>query len=121
MKLQLSNQTHQKTFTAHGAGYVTVNGQKHQHPIIVTEDQVRGWSARDFVSLDENHFIELLALQPEVVIFGTGQTLQFPHPRLYRSLLDARIGIECMDTPAACRTYNILMAEGRKVAAAILP
>lgn len=120
MKLQPSNNSFQKTFTAHGPGYVAVNGQRYDHPIIVTEDQVREWSATDFASLTEAHFAELLALQPEIVILGTGKTLQFPHPQLYRQLIEARIGVECMDTPAACRTYNILMAEGRKVAAAIL-
>ena len=60
------------------------------------------------------------ALQPEVALLGTGATIRFPHPRLTRALTDARIGLEVMDTPAACRTFNILAAEGRKVAVAIL-
>ena len=59
-------------------------------------------------------------MQPEVVLLGTGAKLRFPHPRLTRLLSDARIGIEVMDLQAACRTYNILMAEERKVAAALL-
>ena len=60
------------------------------------------------------------ALRPEVALLGTGATIRFPHPRLTRALTDARIGLEVMDTPAACRTFNILAAEGRKVAVAIL-
>ena len=60
------------------------------------------------------------ALDPEVVLLGTGSRQRFPHPRLSRPLADARIGLEVMSTAAACRTYNILMAEGRKVAAALL-
>lgn len=120
LKLQPSNNSYQKTFTAHGEGYVSVNGQRYERPIIVTEDQVREWGATDFTALSEDHFAELLALQPEIVLIGSGRTLRFPHPSLYRQLIAARIGVECMDTPAACRTYNILMAEGRKVAAAVL-
>ncbi len=120
MKLQLHT-TRQNTFTAHGAGYVMVNGERFEEPIVVTPEQVlTDWGARDFTSLDESHFAFLLALKPEVVVLGTGSTLRFPHPGLYRALTVARIGVECMDTAAACRTYNILMAEGRRVAAAIL-
>lgn len=121
MKLQLHTPTAHKTFTSHGDGYVMVNGERFQHPIVVTPDQVlTDWGATDFAGLTESHFAYLLALRPEVLILGTGSQLRFPHPRLYRQLTDAHIGVECMDTPAACRTYNILMAEGRKVAAAIL-
>ncbi len=98
-----------------------VNGERFERPIIVTPERVlTDWAARDFASLDESHFNRLLELKPEVLLLGTGSQLRFPNPRLYRSLIEARIGVECMDTSAACRTYNILMAEGRKVAAAIL-
>jgi uncharacterized protein len=120
LKLQLSNTPHQKVFTAYGAGYVMVNGERHEKSVIVTPEQVTGWAAPDFAALDESHFAPLLALQPEVLLLGTGDQLRFPHPHLYRSLIEARIGVECMDTAAACRTYNILAAEGRRVAAAIL-
>ena len=71
-------------------------------------------------SLSESDFAALAALTPEVALFGSGATMRFPHPRLTRALTEARIGLEVMDTPAACRTYNILAAEGRRVAAAIL-
>jgi uncharacterized protein len=73
-----------------------------------------------FDALQAAHFDALLELQPEVVLFGSGSQLRFPHPRLYQALSKARIGVECMDTPAACRTYNILMSEDRKVVAMIL-
>ncbi len=62
----------------------------------------------------------LAELKPEVVLLGTGTRLRFPHPRLTRALTDAGIGVEVMDTPAACRTFNILAAEGRKVLAAVI-
>ena len=70
--------------------------------------------------LQEAHFADIVAAAPEVVIFGSGPRLRFPHPALLRSLMAARIGVETMDTAAACRTYNVLAAEGRRVMAALL-
>ena len=121
MKLHLDTPSNRKIFTAHGAGYVMVSGVRFERPIVVTTEQVlTDWPARDFATLDESHFAYFLSLKPEVLLLGTGSQLRFPHPGLYRQLTDARISIEFMDTPAACRTYNILMAEDRKVIAAIL-
>jgi len=121
VKLQLATPGNHKIFTAHGAGYVMVSGERFERPIVVTPEQVHtDWAAQDFAALNESHFAYFLALQPEVVLLGTGAQQRFPHPRLYRQLTEARIAVECMDTPAACRTYNILMAEDRKVVAAIL-
>lgn len=121
MKLQPAQLPGQKMFTAHGEGYVMVSGEKFEQPVVVTPENVAtDWPARDFDSLDESHFTYFLALEPEVLLLGTGPRLQFPHPRLYRMLIEARIGVEFMDTAAACRTYNILAAEDRKVVAAIL-
>ncbi len=121
MALHLSTGTPHNHFTAHGAGYVSVNGARYEQPLVVTADAIRtDWSARDFGTLDAAHFEYFIALQPEVVLFGTGVQQQFAHPDLYRALIRARIAVEFMDTPAACRTYNILAAEDRKVAAAIL-
>jgi uncharacterized protein len=70
--------------------------------------------------LEAAHFEAILEFMPEIVLLGTGGTLRFPHPRLTEALIRAQIGVEVMDTPAACRTYNILASEGRKVAAALL-
>ena len=120
MKLHLTTSATQKMFTASGAGYVSVNSQRYTHPVVVMPDQVLTDWQPAFETLNESHFDALLALQPEVLLLGTGDTLRFPAPALYRKLIAARIGVECMDTPAACRTYNILMAEGRKVVAAVL-
>ena len=78
------------------------------------------WTATDFVNLTTAHFDYFLELKPEVLLFGTGAKQQFARPELYRELIKARIGIEFMDTSAACRTYNILVAENRKVVAAVL-
>jgi uncharacterized protein len=83
--------------------------------------QVRtDWPAIDFASLEAKHFDYFLELKPEILLFGTGAKQQFARPELYRELVKARIGIEFMNTPAACRTYNILVAEDRHVIAAVL-
>lgn len=121
MKLQLSNTSGQKIFTEHGPGYVTVSGERFERPVVVTPQQVlTDWAPQNFAALEESHFEYFLAFQPEVVLIGTGTQLQFPHPRLYRQLVEARIGVEFMDTAAACRTFDILVSEDRKVVAAIL-
>jgi uncharacterized protein len=121
LKLHLSNPGDTKLFTAHGTDHVMVNGERFDHSIVVLAEEVRNdWVVAGFEGLDETHFAYFVALKPDVLLFGTGQSQRFPHPRLYRALTDAGIGLECMDTPAACRTYNILVAEGRRVIAAIL-
>lgn len=121
MKLHLSSNTGQNVFTGYGAGYVLVNHARYQHNLIVTPDQiVENWNPGSFEQLTPEHFNFLLSLRPEMVLFGTGTTLRFPSPKLTRALIESRIGIEVMDTSAACRTYNILMAEGRRVTAALL-
>ncbi|MBK9160007.1 MAG: Mth938-like domain-containing protein [Nitrosomonadales bacterium] len=121
MKLYLADPGDTKLFTAHGDDHVMVNGERFGSSVVVLADAVHSdWEARSFDDLDEAHFACLLAYDPDVVLLGTGARQRFPHPRLYRALTDARIGVECMDTPAACRTYNILVAEGRRVVAAIL-
>ncbi|TMH25646.1 MAG: hypothetical protein E6H66_25915 [Betaproteobacteria bacterium] len=108
-------------FTEHGAGYVRIGVLEYRENLIVTADKIAtGWALGGFDALTANDFAMLAALEPEVVILGTGASMRFPHPRLTHPLSDARIGLEVMDTPAACRTFNILAAEGRKVAAAIL-
>ena len=121
MKLHLNTTTTRNIFTAHGAGYVAVSGQRFEHPIVVTPEQVFiDWQPQGYDALDETHFAYFLALKPEILLLGTGTQQRFPHPQLYRQLIEAHVGVECMHTAAACRTYNILMAEDRKVVAAIL-
>ena len=121
MALHLQTNTNQKLFTGHGEGYVSVNTHRYQHAIVVMAREVRtDWPVTDFESLTAAHFDYFLELKPEVLLLGTGAKQQFARPELYRELITARIGIEFMDTPAACRTYNILVAEDRKVVAAVL-
>lgn len=120
MKFHLSSAPG-NTFTGHGADYVRLGVVEYRDNILVTPERiVSGWAAGGFDALTEADFAAVLELQPEVALLGTGRRLRFPHPRLTRALTDAGIGLEVMDTPAACRTFNILAAEGRRVAAAVL-
>jgi uncharacterized protein len=120
MKFHLST-AEGNVFTGHGADYVRLGAVEYRENILVTSDRIiTGWAASGFDALTEADFAAMAALEPEVALLGTGATLRFPHPRLTRALTDAGIGLEVMDTPAACRTFNILAAEGRKVAAAVL-
>lgn len=121
MKLHLTQNTTQNLFTACGEGYVTVNGKRFDASLIVLPDRlIENWEPRQFEALTEDNFADLAAIKPEIVLLGTGPTLRFPHPRLTRALLEHRIGVEVMDSYAAARTYNILMAESRHVAAALI-
>ncbi len=120
MKLHADTPTAHNTVTAYGPGFVEINKVRHTSNLIVTPDQVEPWPVADFESLQAGDFERLRDLRTEVVLLGTGARQRFPHPRLTHPLTQARIGLEIMDTQAACRTYNILMAESRRVAAALL-
>ena len=120
MKLHADTPATQNTVTAYGPGFVEINRVRHITNLIVTPDQVEPWPVASFEALDTTAFERLRDLRSEVVLLGTGSRQRFPHPGLTRPLMDARIGLEVMDTQAACRTYNILAAESRRVAAALL-
>jgi uncharacterized protein len=106
--------------TGFGPGWVRVGTQEYRSDIVLTPDSVAEWPNSGFDALTEADFAGLLAHTPEIVLLGTGSTLRFPHPRLTRAIPEAGIGLEVMDTPAACRTFNILAGEGRKVVAALI-
>ena len=113
---------------AYQEGAVVVNGQRDgrrneqriEHSVVITADVVEQWPPQRFADCGVEHFTALIEHRPELVIFGTGAAQRFPHPSLTRPLLEQGIGVEVMDTAAACRTYNIVAAEGRRVAAALL-
>ena len=107
--------------TGYGEDYVAVNHRRFERSIIVTAERIIDeWDAPSFGSLAIRHFEILRELAPEIVLLGTGSNLRFPDPALVRPLIEARIGLEVMDTRAACRTFNLLTSEGRRVAAALL-
>jgi uncharacterized protein len=120
VKLHASAPTHLNTFTGYGEGFVQLNGERRESSLLVLPERVMDWPPASFEALAEAHFALIAELRPEVVLLGTGARLRFPHPRLTAPLARAGIGLEVMDVQAACRTYNILMAEQRVVAAALL-
>ena len=121
MKLQADRMEGQNAIARHGPGGVIVAGTEHSTSVIVPwQGSVVDWPVADFQSLEARHFELLADMNPELVIFGSGARLRFARPALLRALIERRIGIETMDTAAACRTYNVLLAEGRCVLAALL-
>ncbi len=121
MKLHADRIDGRNAISRHSLSGVIVNGQAYTHSLIVPSDgEVLAWPVDRFESLDAGHFEMLGAYRPQLVVFGSGSRLRFPAPRLLAGLMKARIGIETMDTAAACRTYNVLLSEGRAVVAALL-
>ncbi|PLP97383.1 Mth938-like domain-containing protein [Cupriavidus pauculus] len=121
MKLHADQPQNLNTVTGYGPGFVEINAVRHDQSVLVMpEGAVAPWPVSRFEDLEPAHFEALLAKKPEVVLLGTGNRLRFPHPRLTAALARLHIGVDAMDLQAACRTYNILMAEGRKVAAVLL-
>jgi uncharacterized protein len=119
VKLQ-PDQSEVQTISGYGPGWVAVGPEKITHSVVISSrGERRAWAAR-YEDLDAEHFAGLLELQVEVVIFGSGSRIRFPRPEWLAALAARRIGVETMDTPAACRTYNILAQEGREVAVALL-
>ena len=120
MKLQ-PDQSDVQVISGYGPGWIGVGGQKIGHSVIVGSDGQRiEWHCSRFEDLRAEHFSMLAQLETEVIIFGSGSRIRFPQPAWLRPLMARRIGLETMDTAAACRTYNILAQEGRQCAAALL-
>lgn len=120
MKLHATRPSGVNTITGYGEGYVMVNGERRSGSIVVLPDRLEQWAVTAFDALTSDDFQFLKGLGAEIVLLGTGARQRFPHPRLTAELAKAGIGLEVMDLQAACRTYNILVAEERKVAAALL-
>jgi len=107
--------------TRHDTGALWVGNQRFAHSLLVPwQGAVLPWPPARPDELQAAHFESILALRPELVIFGSGLRLKFVAPALLRALIDRRIGVETMDTAAGCRTYNVLVSEGRSVVAALL-
>lgn len=121
MKLHTSNTAGLNLFTAYGDDFVAVNQEKHfANLILLPESIIRDWTSATVATLTEADMEMLTGLGTEIILLGTGNRLRFPSGSLLRPFANAGIGLDVMDLPAACRTYNILAAEGRKVAAALL-
>ena len=121
MKLHLTQADGENLITAYSEQSISVNHQRFEHSLIVAPTQlITDWKTNAFKQLEESDFEKIASLNPEVVLLGTGKQHQFIHPRLIKALTEANIAVECMSTDAACRTYNILMSEDRKVVAALI-
>ena len=121
MKLHHTATQQYQTVTAYDESGVEINLKQFTSSLLVLpEIAPTDWPVSAFDALNAAHFDQIAALRPDVIILGTGPRQRFVHPRLITALTALRIGVECMDNQAACRTYNILMAEGRKVALALI-
>ena len=121
MKLHLENADGHYLITGYDHGWVEINRQRYSHNLILLPSHLLpDWDASNFESITSAHIEKIALFKPDVVLLGTGTRHQFIHPKLTLALTKAGISLECMTTHAACRTYNILMTEGRNVAAALL-
>jgi len=125
MKLHLTQSDGHNLITGYEDSYIEVNRQRYHNSLIVMANTLitdLGTAAQPltFELLSENDFANIITLKPDVVLLGTGKTHRFLHPRIHHPLTQHGISLECMTTAAACRTYNILMSEGRDVAAMLI-
>jgi len=119
----LTQDTNEASFQirAYQPGSITVNDSVYRHSLIISANQlIPDWPPQSLPELKPEHWASVLKLNPEVILLGTGQTFKLPHPSVLAPIYQQKIGVESMDTGAACRTFMALSAEGRRVAAALL-
>jgi uncharacterized protein len=121
VKLQSDPHSGANTITGYGDGYIEINKIPYSHAVLLSSDgEILEWAIKSFEDLSPADFIQMAALKPELIIIGTGKRQRFPKPELLKTLIEAKIGFEVMDSQAACRTYNILVGEGRQVLLALI-
>jgi uncharacterized protein len=121
LKLQSDPHSGAHTITGYGPGYVEINQTPYIHAVLISSDgAISAWPVESFEDLEAAHFTQMVGLKPELILIGTGSRQRFPAPELLKNLISAKIGFEIMDSQAACRTYNILVGEGRQVLLALL-
>lgn len=121
MKLHLNNDTNILLIRGYQAGRITIGDNTYSNSLILSPTRlIDDWPPLTLSDLTEKDFERMIDLEPEVVLLGTGQRLKFPERRITLPLIQRSIGIEVMNTAAACRTYNILANEGRNVVASLI-
>jgi len=121
LKLQSDPHSGANTITGYGDGYVEINQIPYAHAVLLSSDgAISVWPVESFDGLVVADFDQMVELKPELILIGTGSRQRFPKPELLKSLISAKIGFEIMDSQAACRTYNILVGEGRQVLLALI-
>ena len=121
MKLQSDPHSEANTITGYGDGYIEINKIPYSHAVLLSSDgEILEWDVKSFEELSSSDFAQMASLKPELIIIGTGKRQRFPRPELLKTLIEAKLGFEIMDSQAACRTYNILVGEGRQVLLALI-
>lgn len=124
MQLLLNNPNQSHTIRAcekSNDGYrIRVGDMVYNESVILTPETLEKWTISRVSDLQEEDFVNFANLGIEVLILGTGTTVVFPNPAITQPLMKKSIGMEVMDTAAACRTYNILLGDGRSVAAGLM-
>lgn len=106
---------------SYGPGAVRINDTEYAASLVVTPYEIfPHWAPQHADDINDQHWSLIDHLELEIILVGTGKSQRFYHPQILRPLHDRNIGVEIMDTGAACRTYNILLGEGRNVAAALI-
>lgn len=121
MKLTLDDNTAQFLVHEYTSDYIRVNDTRHQRSIVICYNAVLpDWNPESIEQLTDKHIEQILANDPEIILIGTGKQIVFPHPRILKQAYKNNIGVEIMDTAAACRTFNMLASDGRKVVAGLI-
>jgi len=121
MKMVLDDAAGLNLVSAYEPGQVTIRGKTYPTGLVIYRHELdTDWPAINIETLDGKALRQIAARNIEVLIIGTGETQRFPSPRVFIPLMDAGIGYEVMDNTAACRTFNILVGEGREAALALL-
>ena len=121
MKFAQDSQDDGYVITAYDDNSVSINGKSFTQSLVVASTRLHeNWNIADIKLLSSSHIEEILSFQPELVIIGTGNRLFFPEIEIYSGIIKHGIGVDFMDTGAACRTYNILVSEGRDVVAGLI-
>lgn len=108
--------------TAYDPGCIRVREAEYRASLLLMPEKLIGdWRVSRIAQLAAEDLLELATHEPEIILFGTGEAQIFPEPKLFTPLMERGIGYEIMDTAAACRTYNILLSEERRVLAALIP
>lgn len=122
MKIQLDSPSADRNMIqSYSPAGIIINNVLYQHSLIISPEHIfENWSADSPAMLLPSHFIPVIEQQPELVLIGTGKRLQFPDQEILALIMGKNIGVEVMDTAAACRAYNFIAGEGRKVIATLI-
>lgn len=121
MKFAQDNQEEGYVITAYDDNSVSINGKTFSQSLVISTNRLHeDWDIASIALLTEKHIYHVLTFEPELILIGTGNKLVFPPVEIYSEIIEHGIGVDFMDTGAACRTYNILMSEGRDVVAGLI-